>query len=200
MNICGTKQTSRTGGTLVELVMVIAAATLLATITAQLLHSMIRQQTAATLQLSLTNTLTRVEEQLRDDVHNATDVEVYLSSTLQLIRADGERVAWSRTKDWLVRTEQTEEEGGDRTKTDYFDLLPELEHSFEAKQLEAFPNGEPNEESTSPTFVILQLDRKLPNESGEAPDRDPRFPTVRGGAKIMAEVARDLRFTQGERP
>jgi|GEM_PF-4349124 len=193
MNICSRKKsTSRAGMTLMEFIMVVAAVSLLATITVQMLTSMIRQQSAATRQLALANTLMRVEEQLRKDVHNAVDVEVYLSSTLQITRDDGKQVAWSRMKDWLVRTEQTDE--ANRTKTDYFDLLPELEHTFEAKSLEAFPN---EDESASAPFVVLRLDPKLPNEAGEIPQQDPRFPTVRGGARIMAAVARDLRFTEG---
>ena len=83
---------NRSGMTLLEMVTVVAVISLLGTVTVRLLHAMLRQQTATTTQLALASSMSRLGEQLRKDVHNASEVDIYLSGTLVLETSKEEKV------------------------------------------------------------------------------------------------------------
>lgn len=177
---------SRKGMTLLELVIAFAIVSVLATVTTRLLHAMLRQQTATTTQLSLASSLNRLTERLRKDAHNASDADIYLHSTLSLAMHSGKSVEWQRENDRLVRTATM----AGKPRTEYFDLLPELVHSFDQISIEGTD------------FIVLDLAHKTSvqqtSELLDATSRDPRFPTISRGSKILVALGRDLQYLKEE--
>lgn len=188
-------QHSRPGFSLLELVLVMAVVSLIGTVSIRLIHAMLRQQTTATKQLALENSLIRIERIFRDDVHAAQDAKIQLDSSLVLTTQQGKRIEWKRSGNLLTRLTTTVAQPS-KVGAEHFDLLPELQHTFIRKTIEDVEFVEfALHRSGSKSGSKEDKDNAATDNANEAPDAvDPRFTTARYAAKILAALGRDTHW------
>lgn len=177
------RKTLSRGYTLIELVMVLAAASVIASLSATLVHAMLRQQSAASRQLAIGNSLVRIGDRFRNDVNAAlkakvTDQEIVLS------HSDDRSISWRRDGAAMIRTIQV----GSDVRNDYFDLQPDHAHAFVRNQI-----------AGGAEFVGIEIkpDEDLTDASAAKVDMsslDPRHQTGSRGSTIFAELGRDHRW------
>ena len=121
---------NRRAATLVEMVIVIALVALLGSVTFRLFHSMMRQQTATSMQLTALNSETQLRLRFSQDVNLALDFE--LSPEEVLLRLPGsETVQWSGTPTEILRTKN--DESGQTI--DRFEVLSSRTHVLREESL-----------------------------------------------------------------
>jgi len=173
----------RHGFTLVELVMTVAVASAIAAMSAVLLHSLMRQQAATTLQMSMTESSQRLTSRFRQDARRAADAVVE-EHQVQLVLPTGEQIVWTYEPGVMIRTTIS---NGD-VRNDRFDVP--LEQSLTIGRLKLWSGIE-----------LLSLKFDLPVRQGDASQdsliktaRDLQFVANSHGMSVVAEVGRDLRL------
>lgn len=161
------------GFTLIELVLVMAATTLLAGLMVTLLHAMLRQQAAAEKQLLVGTSLTRLADRFRLDVLAAKTATVDAESIT--LTGDLGTTSYRRPISSIVRR-SFHAEG--RTHQDDFDLQDHHALSFRVT------------ETASHTLVQLQIQ---PPDDLLDEDR-PRYAVSSAGMTTVAELGRDARW------
>ena len=160
---------------LVELVMVMAAASVIASLAVMLTTSMVRQQSATSRQLATHRGILRMRTDFSTDVRDSTSTEVD-SDSAQLTKKNGEVVSWTRDRDWVVR----ETIDGGTTRREHYDVLGGAGMVFSELQ------------NDFGQFVVVEIEAA--RDVVDASSMDARHPTGSLGARILAEVGRDHRW------
>jgi hypothetical protein len=172
---------TRRGASLIELLVILSASTVVLTLTGVLLHRAMRIQTLSRAHVDAERTTLRLSEQFRSDVHQAralssqpgNDGEVFLRLEL----ADGRVAEYSRTNGAVLRSES----GGDRPTWREEYAIP----GAGALRIEQ----ESAPQRLVMTIILKPAERPVPN--GQAP-AGTRFVPMSLCAEAV--VGRDLRF------
>lgn len=169
------------GFTLIELVMVISAAALVMSMTAILLSSMMRQQSASTKQLAYANSLTRMTGMFRTDVASAAEANLS-DGGATLAGPNGRELTWAHEGEFIVRTLVQ----GASTRQEFFEVPPHHTVRFQSRELA--PNV---------TMVGLTVGPELSTGMEPKASFDPRHVVASRGAAVWAELRRDQRWSRG---
>lgn len=116
---------SRHGKSLVEMLVVITAMSVLLGFVAQTFHTLRRAERASAQSLTQSVNLSRLARQFRHDVHAARQAERATADNqpeqLRLMRPDGTTILWSTTDDSVTRGEQRD---GTRTAQERYRVGP----------------------------------------------------------------------------
>ena len=171
------RSVKRSGFTLMELVLVIAAVGVIGSLTVTVLSSMMRQQKAAASQLALGSSFVRMSDRFRKDVYQAASAELS-SDKLVLWFEDESSVSWERENSTIIRTIRV----GSDVRNDHFDIAQNQSLSF----------------SRHPAGAVEMLELKVVRDvnQSEDPSADSRFVTGSQGIVAVAELSRDGRLVR----
>ena len=171
----------RRGISLIEAVVVMSIVSVIATMSATLLGAMMRQQAAASRELAIGNSVIRLAERFRSDIHATADA-VVSDRELTLRNDEGSTVTWLHQDEWIVRRVIGDD---GETRNDYYDIAPEWAPTFFRQSLE-LPDAV--------QFVGIKLGAtESPGLESKSPD--PRFKMTLQGMQISAELDRSHRWS-----
>lgn len=176
-------ENQRLGYSLIELVMTVAVASAIATMSAVLLHSLMRQQAATTRQMSLTESTQRFTVRFRQDAHRAVRAEVK-QDEIVLELPNGDQIVWLHQPGAMVRTTIT----GSDIRNDRFDIPLEQSLKIDRQDL-----GD-GVELLSLTFDLPVRQGDVSRNSVISTATDLQFVTNRMGTTVIAELGRDGRL------
>lgn len=176
--------TRRRGFSLIELIVVIASTTIIMTIGIGTLHTLMRTERQGAKTLVYSVGLTRLAEQLRDDVHAASAAEPSRDGTeLRLAMPQERLVSYKQIGEKVERIEGTAQQP---QRTEAFQLLKGTVLKFSASTREGA------------TWISLELTRDAPEKQSESATSAELARRRSAPIHIEAVLAKDHRFTEAQ--